>query len=138
MKTHPYTPRPYDYTPIPRAHYPHSAPPIRYPSPNPPHKSHKHKQHRSHSHSRTRPPAVVVLPAPAPAPLISHHLQAPRPQPASFQYSKCNGRKKALCIGINYRGQRNELRGCINDAKAVREFLIRMSPIYFSFLYGYG
>ncbi|KAF8875085.1 peptidase C14 [Gymnopilus junonius] len=42
-----------------------------------------------------------------------------------FQYSKCTGRKKALCIGINYRGQANELRGCINDAKNVRNFLIR-------------
>lgn len=31
-------------------------------------------------------------------------------------------------IGINYRGQENELRGCINDAKRVREFLI--SEIY--------
>ncbi|KAF8883816.1 caspase domain-containing protein [Infundibulicybe gibba] len=37
----------------------------------------------------------------------------------------CTGRKKALCIGINYRGQANELRGCINDAKHVREFLIK-------------
>ncbi|KAG1854414.1 caspase domain-containing protein, partial [Suillus subalutaceus] len=40
-----------------------------------------------------------------------------------FQYSKCNGRKKALCIGINYTGQRRELRGCINDAHNVKRFL---------------
>ncbi|KAG1867155.1 peptidase C14, caspase domain-containing protein, partial [Suillus subalutaceus] len=37
------------------------------------------------------------------------------------QYSKCTGRKKALCIGINYQGQ---LRGCINDAHNVKRFLI--------------
>lgn len=30
-------------------------------------------------------------------------------------------------IGINYRGQPNELRGCINDARGVKDFLIRMS-----------
>ncbi|KAG2030795.1 caspase domain-containing protein [Suillus americanus] len=40
-----------------------------------------------------------------------------------FQYSKCTGRKKALCIGINYKGQRRELRGCINDAHSVKRFL---------------
>ncbi|KAF7437385.1 Metacaspase [Pleurotus ostreatus] len=40
-------------------------------------------------------------------------------------YSKCTGRRKALCIGINYFGQPNELRGCVNDAKRVRDFLIR-------------
>ncbi|KAG2095488.1 caspase domain-containing protein [Suillus discolor] len=40
-----------------------------------------------------------------------------------FQYSKCTGRKKALCIGINYKGQRRELRGCVNDAHNVKRFL---------------
>ncbi|PFH46906.1 hypothetical protein AMATHDRAFT_198818 [Amanita thiersii Skay4041] len=34
------------------------------------------------------------------------------------------GRKKALCIGINYQGQPNSLRGCINDARRVRKYLI--------------
>ncbi|KAJ8481693.1 hypothetical protein ONZ45_g15228 [Pleurotus djamor] len=42
----------------------------------------------------------------------------------AFRYSRCNGRKKAVCVGINYLGQRNELRGCINDAQHVRDFLI--------------
>ncbi|KAF9491634.1 hypothetical protein BDN71DRAFT_1484120 [Pleurotus eryngii] len=40
-------------------------------------------------------------------------------------YSKCTGRRKALCVGVNYFGQPNELRGCVNDAKRVRDFLIR-------------
>jgi hypothetical protein len=43
----------------------------------------------------------------------------------AFQYSQCNGKKKALCIGINYTGQNGELRGCINDARNVQNFLIR-------------
>jgi hypothetical protein len=66
-----------------------------------------------------------------------------------FRYSKCTGRKKALCvshryphaiyaiitekfrhkIGINYRGQSNELRGCINDARHMRDFLISMCAL---------
>jgi metacaspase-1 len=33
-------------------------------------------------------------------------------------------RKKALLIGINYRGTQHELNGCINDAKNCREFLV--------------
>ncbi|KAF9807954.1 hypothetical protein IEO21_07989 [Rhodonia placenta] len=40
-------------------------------------------------------------------------------------FSKCTGRKKALCIGINYKGQHNELHGCINDARNVQRFLIK-------------
>ncbi|KAG2024039.1 hypothetical protein CC2G_001636 [Coprinopsis cinerea AmutBmut pab1-1] len=45
-------------------------------------------------------------------------------EPEFRYYSKCTGRRKALCIGINYRGQSNELRGCVNDAKNMRRFLI--------------
>ncbi|KAI9057303.1 hypothetical protein FKP32DRAFT_1584268 [Trametes sanguinea] len=40
-----------------------------------------------------------------------------------FQYSQCNGKKKALCIGINYFGQSAELKGCINDARNMVQFL---------------
>ncbi|KAI0794948.1 peptidase C14, caspase domain-containing protein [Abortiporus biennis] len=45
--------------------------------------------------------------------------------PNHFQYSRCTGRKKALCIGINYFGQPNQLSGCVNDAKNVKKFLMR-------------
>ncbi|KAK9466438.1 caspase domain-containing protein [Lipomyces arxii] len=45
------------------------------------------------------------------------------PSDYSFQYSNCQGRRKALLIGINYFGQRNELRGCINDVRNVSRFL---------------
>ncbi|TDL26325.1 peptidase C14 [Rickenella mellea] len=48
-----------------------------------------------------------------------------QPQQPFFQYSQCNGRKKALCIGINYVGQSAELKGCINDAQNVQQFLCR-------------
>ncbi|TFY58401.1 hypothetical protein EVJ58_g6443 [Rhodofomes roseus] len=42
-----------------------------------------------------------------------------------FQYSQCTGKKKALCIGINYIGTSQELKGCINDANNMRRFLIQ-------------
>lgn len=41
----------------------------------------------------------------------------------NFQYSQCDGVKKALIVGINYIGTQNELRGCINDAHNMRQFL---------------
>ncbi|KAI9773450.1 MAG: Ca(2+)-dependent cysteine protease [Geoglossum simile] len=37
--------------------------------------------------------------------------------------SPCTGRRKALLIGINYFGQRGQLRGCINDVKNMSSFL---------------
>ena len=40
-----------------------------------------------------------------------------------FQYSNCRGRRKALLIGINYFGQRGQLRGCINDVKNMSTYL---------------
>lgn len=45
------------------------------------------------------------------------------PQGYTFQYSNCTGKRKALLIGINYIGQQNELRGCINDTRNVSAFL---------------
>lgn len=41
----------------------------------------------------------------------------------TFQYSNCTGRRKALLIGINYFGQRGQLRGCINDVKNLSTYL---------------
>ena len=53
------------------------------------------------------------------------NVQGPNHKSAQpyFQYSQCNGKKKALLIGINYIGQQGELRGCINDVKNVKNFL---------------
>ncbi|KAI5950633.1 casA [Candida margitis] len=42
----------------------------------------------------------------------------------NYQYSMCNGRKKALLVGINYIGTQNQLRGCINDVNNVERFLL--------------
>lgn len=45
------------------------------------------------------------------------------PQSSPFHYSSHPGRRKALLIGINYFGQREQLRGCINDVKNMSAFL---------------
>lgn len=42
---------------------------------------------------------------------------------ATYQLSNCSGRRKALLVGINYFGSKNELRGCINDVKNMSRFL---------------
>jgi hypothetical protein len=46
------------------------------------------------------------------------------PQSYAYQYSQCSGRKKALLIGINYFGQRGQLRGCINDVRNMSQYLM--------------
>ncbi|KAM6497672.1 Caspase domain containing protein [Amanita muscaria] len=51
-------------------------------------------------------------------------LRLPVPNPR-YMPSKLTGTRKALCIGINYTGQSNELRGCANDARNMRKFLIQ-------------
>ncbi|KAG7447456.1 uncharacterized protein BT62DRAFT_930467 [Guyanagaster necrorhizus] len=75
-----------------------------------------HHHHSSHSSSRPRPASTVPVPQPIQPSQSSQHQ--------CFTYSKCTGRKKALCIGINYRGQPHELKGCINDARHIRDFLM--------------
>ncbi|KAK1221292.1 Ca(2+)-dependent cysteine protease [Marasmius sp. AFHP31] len=67
-------------------------------------------------------------PPPRPPPQAQHygpHYEGPRHEDRQpyFQYSQCNGKKKALCIGINYIGRNGELSGCINDARNVARFL---------------
>ncbi|KAI8939354.1 Ca(2+)-dependent cysteine protease [Plenodomus lindquistii] len=61
--------------------------------------------------------------APPPPPTGAQNFGHGAPQGYSFQYSACNGRRKALLIGINYFGQRGELRGCINDVKNMSTYL---------------
>ncbi|CCK68019.1 Ca(2+)-dependent cysteine protease MCA1 KNAG_0A03330 [Huiozyma naganishii CBS 8797] len=60
------------------------------------------------------------------------YLQAPPQATQSFNvqdsnqaysYSQCTGQRKALIIGINYIGSKNQLRGCINDAHNIFDFL---------------
>ncbi|KAK4515944.1 PlsC domain-containing protein [Mucor velutinosus] len=43
-----------------------------------------------------------------------------------FKLSNCQGRKKALLIGINYFNTDNELSGCINDVHNIKQFITSM------------
>ncbi|KAJ7257089.1 peptidase C14 [Mycena rebaudengoi] len=83
-------------------------------------------RHQGQSQDPRRSRTHHHTPQPTPAPLPVHRPPPPMPAVSShFLYSKCTGRRRALCIGINYRGQSHELRGCINDAKHVFSFLVR-------------
>lgn len=61
--------------------------------------------------------------APPPPPQGGQSFGQGAPQGYNFQYSACTGRRKALLIGINYFGQKGQLRGCINDVKNMSGYL---------------
>ncbi|KAF9482964.1 hypothetical protein BDN70DRAFT_874375 [Pholiota conissans] len=83
----------------------------------------KHPRRRTTSQPQI-PAGYVAVQVNDPAHRGHKHGYILDPRNPHFRYSTCSGRRKALCIGINYLGQPNELRGCINDAKHVRRFLI--------------
>lgn len=62
--------------------------------------------------------------APPPPPQAPQHFGPGAPQGYAFSYSQCTGRRKALLIGINYFGQRGQLRGCINDVRNMSSYLV--------------
>ncbi|KAJ7086785.1 caspase domain-containing protein [Mycena belliarum] len=116
----------------PVAHHPppRQAPPQQAAHHHAPHRPVAHHAPPRHHHATPQQAAHHQ----APPPPAKHHdsLQPAAPRhkllPAlvsHFIYSKCTGRRRALCIGINYRGQSHELRGCVNDAKHVFSFLVR-------------
>lgn len=47
------------------------------------------------------------------------------PQHLAGYYSNLSGRRKALCIGINYTGTSSALRGCHADAENMSAFLCK-------------
>ncbi|KAJ2970637.1 hypothetical protein NQ176_g8093 [Zarea fungicola] len=73
-------------------------------------------QHQ-HGHQQGRQDLVQVPPS------TPQHFGGGAPQNYSFKYSQCTGRRKALLIGINYFGQRGQLRGCINDVRNMTSYL---------------
>ncbi|EGO19641.1 hypothetical protein SERLADRAFT_402216 [Serpula lacrymans var. lacrymans S7.9] len=98
-----------------------------------PSRSHHQTPSRSHHQTlRQKPPPLqqstqhnqAPYRRPAPRPPVSTQPQKYLQRPGS-QLSNCTGKKKALCIGINYKGQARPLRGCINDVKNVKIFLTR-------------
>ncbi|KAF9205291.1 Ca(2+)-dependent cysteine protease [Haplosporangium sp. Z 27] len=41
-----------------------------------------------------------------------------------FALSNCTGQKRAVLIGINYIGHKNQLHGCVNDTAVMKDFLL--------------
>ncbi|QKX56242.1 uncharacterized protein TRUGW13939_03343 [Talaromyces rugulosus] len=83
-----------------------------------------HSPHPSHGAGYGRQaPAPPGYGHPAPPPTGGVSFGHGAPQGYQFQYSKCTGRRKALMIGINYFGQKGQLRGCINDVKNMSSYL---------------
>jgi hypothetical protein len=70
---------------------------------------------------RATGPGSYGAPPPPPSNPVSFGQGAP--QGYNFQYSRCTGKRKALLIGINYFGQKGQLRGCINDVKNMSTYL---------------
>lgn len=79
--------------------------------------------------------AVTLVADPMGAPLAPpapyHQYQPPPPPPPSpynyappGQLTAVHGRKRAVICGISYRNTRQELKGCINDAKCMKYLLI--------------
>ncbi|RFU32523.1 Acting on peptide bonds (peptidase), partial [Scytalidium lignicola] len=137
-----YTPQPQYGAPPPQAPYGYSAPPQNYP----------YQQQQQHQHQQpspqpyggyngvppngpppNRPPMPSARPngygngsnsqLPPTPPQGMQAFGGSAPQGYAFQYSNCSGRRKALLIGINYFGQRGQLRGCINDVKNMSAYL---------------
>lgn len=81
------------------------------------------------------PPASAYYPPapPPPTPPASaynnhHYPLAPAPSPYNYQTTNSGqnpsgGRKRAVIVGISYKNTKNELKGCINDAKCMRFLL---------------
>ncbi|THH15699.1 hypothetical protein EW146_g4816 [Bondarzewia mesenterica] len=100
------------------------------PPPLPHHASRPYQDYAPPSASRPYQDYAPPSGPPPSMPPQGHQNYGPRFEGANhqqqqpyFQYSQCNGRKKALCIGINYIGQSAELKGCINDARNIERFL---------------
>ncbi|KAJ3134935.1 Ca(2+)-dependent cysteine protease [Geranomyces variabilis] len=93
--------------PVPVPHGPPPQQPPHAPSP----------YHSVPTHPGPPPPAGWPQPAPYPQP-PSQYVQQTAPY-----LSTCSGNKKALLIGINYKGTKSELRGCINDVANIKSFL---------------
>lgn len=75
-----------------------------------------------------RPAAAAAVASPnqfrpPPPPTTPQSFGYGHPQGFAFQYSQCTGKRKALLIGINYFGQRGQLRGCINDVRNMSSYL---------------
>ncbi|OQE15244.1 hypothetical protein PENSTE_c029G08405 [Penicillium steckii] len=121
----PYPQRPSPVSPGAYRHAPSPQPPQPYahtPSPQP----YGHRPYPSQPNlavHQNGPPRSHSPNLPPPPPQTLQHFGHGAPSSYQFQYSACTGRRRALLIGINYFGQPNALKGCINDVTNMSTFL---------------
>ncbi|KAL1303287.1 hypothetical protein AAFC00_006693 [Neodothiora populina] len=101
----------YQQTPPPQQHYP------------PPQHAQPHSNMPIPTGQNIYNNGGYVQGAPPPPPSQTQSFGHGAPSDYTFQYSNCTGRRKALVVGINYFGQKGQLRGCINDAKNMSAYL---------------
>lgn len=132
------------YGPPPQGYYPPPGPPPPGPPPGPPpHGYYGPPAGPPPGNYQQRPSPNQGYQRPSAPPPLNHNqggggyqatYQRPMGPPPSvpqafgqtgmtYQYSACNGRKKAVLVGINYIGSKNALNGCINDVKNMSRFL---------------
>lgn len=61
--------------------------------------------------------------------LNKYNPQEASTEEATEQLTKISGKRKALFIGINYEGQKGELKGCVNDVVNIKNFFEKYYPI---------
>ncbi|CDK28930.1 unnamed protein product [Kuraishia capsulata CBS 1993] len=87
------------------------------------------QQHRHYQRPPVPPPGYVQQKQyqrpmnPPPSNQMQSSVVTNHGRVQQFQYSNCTGRKKALLIGINYFGSKNQLGGCINDVRTMSRYL---------------
>ncbi|KAI0397493.1 caspase domain-containing protein [Xylariaceae sp. FL0594] len=112
-------------------YYSQPPPPQQHQQQQPPPQLQQQQQHGSYQYGRPYMPTANSnsynhgnYNAPPPPPSGPQHFGHGAPQGYAFQYSNCTGRRKALLVGINYFGQRGQLRGCINDVRNMSTYLV--------------
>ncbi|SPO01366.1 probable Metacaspase-1B [Cephalotrichum gorgonifer] len=121
--------------------YPFQQQPSSFPGYAPQQQPHPAQQYPHYAGTPTSnnfsPPPVSAPPQPSssaptasgagtavPPPPGVHQFGHGAPDSYLYQYSMCTGQRKALLIGINYFGQRGQLRGCINDVRNMSGYLV--------------
>ncbi|EHK23273.1 uncharacterized protein TRIVIDRAFT_178714 [Trichoderma virens Gv29-8] len=137
---------PQGHQPSPQPGYGYHAPPQQqyaYQQPHPQQHAPPQQQYNNYAQPPPQPNynGRPGMPPPGPAPSNGYNQGRPSGNPPAppngpqsfghgaptgyaFRYSNCTGRRKALLIGINYFGQRGQLRGCINDVRNMTAYLV--------------
>ncbi|ODV61093.1 uncharacterized protein ASCRUDRAFT_80852 [Ascoidea rubescens DSM 1968] len=130
---YPPSPQARSYPPPPQAYPSYSG---QYPSHNayslPPQHQQRYQQPTSHSQPYPQYPPVndpvfdfIEAKNPPRIPTREIAFSSRLSRDYKYKYSNCEGKRKALLIGINYYNTKFKLNGCINDVKNLQNFLLK-------------